>query len=150
LNPDLTPFQRRYVAYIKRCDEIERKIRYVHGEVLKLGVPVQSAGAIDHFVENAIANSEGASASSLLEKLESKLDQYEQQLLDLNKYNTKLTEEYNSKVELHHVLQKCRTVFMGEGISLGESDSNHDKFEKSALAMVEAVSVSVSVSILLL
>jgi hypothetical protein len=31
LNPELTPFQRRYVSYIKRCDEIERKIRYVAG-----------------------------------------------------------------------------------------------------------------------
>ena len=27
LNPELTPFQRRYVTYIKRFDEIERKVR---------------------------------------------------------------------------------------------------------------------------
>ena len=33
LNPELTPFQRRYVTYVKRCDEIERKIRYLNGEV---------------------------------------------------------------------------------------------------------------------
>jgi len=124
LNPELTPFQRRYVAYIKRCDEIERKIRYVHGEVKKMNVPVQSAGSIEHFVENAVSN-DGTSANTLLESLESKLDHYEQQLLDLNKYNKKLTEEYNNKVEFHQVLLKARTFFMAEVYSLQQDGSNH-------------------------
>lgn len=131
LNPDLTPFQRRYVAYIKRCDEIERKIRYVHGEVKKMGVAVQSAGAIDHFVENAIASGDNASANSLLESLESKLDHYEHQLVDLNKFNKKLTEEYNNKIELHQVLLKARTIFMHEVDSIQNADgSNHSDSRK--------------------
>lgn len=97
LNPELTPFQRRYVAFIKRCDEIERKIRYVNGEAKKMHVPLQSAGSVEHFVETSQAN-ETASGSYLLESLESKLDVYEQQLLDLNKYSDKLTDEYSHKV----------------------------------------------------
>lgn len=114
LNHELTPFQRRYVTYIKRCDEIERKIRYVHGEVKKVGVPVQNAGSIDTFVNSPSANGDVGSGAHLLEQLESKLDRYEQQLLDLNRYSVKLTEEYNNKVEFHHILVKCRTYFMGE------------------------------------
>lgn len=98
LNPDLTPFQRRYVSYIKRCDEIERKIHYCHGEVTRLNVPVQSAGAIDNFLNNSASIEEGTHAGSLLENLEDKLEKYEKQLLDLNKFNVKLGEEYNSKV----------------------------------------------------
>lgn len=113
LNPDLTPFQRRYVAYIKRCDEIERKIRYVHAEVKKLGVPVQSAGEISSFVQRTNGG-DLASGSHLLETLETKLEKYEGQLLDLNRFSAKLTEEYNNKVEFHHVLVKCRTYFLGE------------------------------------
>lgn len=97
LNPELTPFQRRYVAFIKRCDEIERKIRYVNGEVKRMGVPVQPAGSVDNFVEN-YNGQEAASGAYLLESLESKLDVYEQQLLELNKYSSKLTEEYSHKV----------------------------------------------------
>ena len=27
-NPELTPFQRRYVWYVRRCDELERKLRF--------------------------------------------------------------------------------------------------------------------------
>ena len=113
LNPELTPFQRRYVAYIKRCEEIERKIRYVHAEVKKLGVPVQSAGEIDAFVERT-GGGDPASGSHIMETLESKLEKYETQLLDLNRFSAKLTEEYNNKVEYHHVLVKCRTHFLGE------------------------------------
>ena len=33
LNPDLTAFQRRYVAYIKRIDELERKLSFFGEEV---------------------------------------------------------------------------------------------------------------------
>jgi V-type H+-transporting ATPase subunit a len=97
LNPELTPFQRRFVAYIKRCDEIERKIRYVNAEVKKMGVPVQPAGSVETFVEN-YNGQETATGAYLLESLESKLDVYEQQLLELNKYSKKLTEEYSHKV----------------------------------------------------
>lgn len=97
LNPDLTPFQRRFVSYIKRCDEIERKLRYVNGEVKKMGVPIQPAGSVQNFVENN-SGVDGSGGSQLLETLEGKLDSFEQQLLELNRYSTKLTEEYTHKV----------------------------------------------------
>jgi V-type H+-transporting ATPase subunit a len=97
LSPELTPFQRRYVSFVKRCDEIERKVRYITGEAKKMGVPLQSAGSVEGFVE-ASQNTEGASGSYLLESIESKLDVYEQQLLELNKYSDKLTDEYSHKV----------------------------------------------------
>lgn len=97
LNPELTPFQRRYVAFIKRCDEIERKIRYVHGEVKSMDVPVECAGAVEAFVDRT-NEGEAASGAFLLEQLESKLDTFEQPLVDLNKYSKKLSEEYAGKV----------------------------------------------------
>lgn len=33
LNPELTAFQRRYVAYMKRIDELERKLNFFGEEV---------------------------------------------------------------------------------------------------------------------
>lgn len=97
LNPELTPFQRRYVTYIKRCDEIERKIRYLNGEVKKAGVPVQPAGTVESFVDN-INNQESQSGAYLLDSLESKLEVFEAQLVELNKFSSKLSEEYCHKV----------------------------------------------------
>lgn len=97
LNPDLTPFQRRFVSYIKRCDEIERKIRYINGEVKKLNIPVQPAGSVDTFVDG-MASSDSGSGAYFLEALESKLDVYESQLVELNKYGNKLSDEFLHKV----------------------------------------------------
>jgi len=97
LNPELTPFQRRYVVYIKRCDQIERKIRYINSEIQKMDIPIQSAGSIESFVQN-YGGQDLSSGALLLETLESKLDLMEQQLVELNKYNNKLTEEYTHKV----------------------------------------------------
>ena len=113
LNPEQTPFQRRYVAFIKRCDEIERKIRYVHGEVKRMGLAVQPAGSVDDFVENAHrGENAGSSGLYMLESVESRLDNYEQQLAELVKYSNKLSAEYTRKVEYHHLLVKARK-FLG-------------------------------------
>eukprot|EP01031_Cornospumella_fuschlensis_P029996 gene29996-36231_t len=121
LNPDLTPFQRRYVSYIKRCDEIERKIRYINGEVKKLGVPVQPAGSVESFIDN-FQNQESTSGAYVLESLESKLEGYEKQLLELNKYNTKLSDEFTRKVEYHHLLKKSRR-FLGEANTIQRAET---------------------------
>jgi hypothetical protein len=37
LNPEQTPFQRRYVNYVKRCDELERKLRFIIKEIDAFG-----------------------------------------------------------------------------------------------------------------
>ncbi|CAM9948433.1 unnamed protein product [Heterosigma akashiwo] len=44
LNTDQTAFQRRYVSYIARCDELERKLRYFKSEIEKFGISVQEIG----------------------------------------------------------------------------------------------------------
>jgi hypothetical protein len=44
LNPDLTPFQRRFTKHIRRCDELERVIRYFEDEMTKYEVKPQVRG----------------------------------------------------------------------------------------------------------
>lgn len=41
LNTSLTPFQRRYVSYVKRCNEMERKIRFMEAELIKFNISSQ-------------------------------------------------------------------------------------------------------------
>lgn len=112
LNPELTPFQRRYVSLIKRCDDIERKIRYVNGEVKKMNVPPQSGGSVERFIENTQDN-DAVSGSYLLEAVETKLDAYEQQLLDLNKFSEKLTIEFSHKVRTIILISLVLALFLG-------------------------------------
>mmetsp|Transcript_18523 Transcript_18523/g.45893 ORF Transcript_18523/g.45893 Transcript_18523/m.45893 type:complete len:894 (+) Transcript_18523:181-2862(+) len=124
LNPDLTPFQRRYVSYVKRCDELERKLRYFKAEVEKFELESDSAGTIDQFLESDhhISTTGEASNGKLLESLEAELEGYESQLKELNSYSEKLTVEYNEKVELQEVYEKARYFFMTDAPRLASSE----------------------------
>mmetsp|Transcript_3122 Transcript_3122/g.4593 ORF Transcript_3122/g.4593 Transcript_3122/m.4593 type:complete len:883 (+) Transcript_3122:67-2715(+) len=123
LNPDLTPFQRRFVSYVKRCDELERKLRFFAGEIDKFGLDLHSPGTVDQFLDarNMGASGTKQTGAQLLESLEVELDGYETQLKELNTYSEKLTVEYNEKVELQEVLEKARRFFMTDAPRLAVS-----------------------------
>lgn len=127
MNPDLTPFQRRYVSYVKRCDELERKLRFFVNEIDKFELEMVSAGNVDNFLLSAThvsgpGDSSKKSGSQLLESLEVELEGYESQLKELNSYSEKLTREYNEKVELQEVLEKARRYFMTDAPRLAVSE----------------------------
>lgn len=44
LNKDVSPFQRKYVAEIRRCDEMERKLRYLENEIKRDAIPILDTG----------------------------------------------------------------------------------------------------------
>ena len=117
MNPDLTPFQRRYVSYVKRCDELERKLRYFSTEIGKFNIECESAGKVDDFLEPS-----GSDSGKVLESLEAELEGYETQLRELNNYSEKLTVEYNEKVELQEVMEKARRFFITDGPRLAVSE----------------------------
>ena len=55
LNPDLTPFQRRYVSFVRRCDELERKLRFFGNECDNFGLNLETAGDIENFLESNVS-----------------------------------------------------------------------------------------------
>ena len=115
---ELTPFQRRYVSYVKRCDELERKLRFFGGECAKFGLPIAQPADAQDFA-NA---TDKRSGSALLGALETELEGYEAQLKQLNGFNEKLTSEYNEKIELHECLLKAREFFSTDGARMLETD----------------------------
>jgi len=130
LNPDLTPFQRQFVSYVKRCDELERKLRYFGGECDKFGLEVKSERttvadflASSNTSASASSDSPPQTGSALLTSLETELESYEDQLKELNNYSEKLTTEYNEKVELQEVLLKSRDFFDQDVQRLQSSNS---------------------------
>jgi len=137
LNPDLTPFQRRYVSYVKRCDELERKLRYFANECDKFDLAIESAGDVNTFLAapppaSATSSTGGNDkGNQLLETLEGECGRYERQLRELNTYAEKLTTEYNEKVELQEVLEKARRFFMADANAFAPSGATKDVDERA-------------------
>lgn len=113
------------MSYVKRCDELERKLRYFTAEIDKFELEMVSAGTVDNFVASSTGHSDAGgkkSGAQLLESLEVELEGYESQLRELNNYSEKLTAEYNEKVELQEVLEKARRFFMTDAPRLAVSE----------------------------
>ena len=43
----MTPFKRRYLKYVQRCDELERKIQFISQEIISLGIDMNKNDAVD-------------------------------------------------------------------------------------------------------
>lgn len=105
---------------MKRCDELERKLRYFVSECEKFNLTLGSAGTVDGFISSTAGSKIGG--GQILESLEGELEQYESQLKELSSYSEKLTSEYNAKVELQEVLEKARRFFMTDAPRLAVSE----------------------------
>jgi len=119
LNPEQTAFQRRYVTYVKRCDELERKLRFILKEIETFGLPVMPAPVVDFEARSPLQPSTTPrSSSALLDALESELEKYERQLLELSNYSGELTAKYNEKIEFQECLEKGKNFFESEAGAL--------------------------------
>lgn len=54
LNPELTAFQRRYVAYMKRIDELERKLSFFANEVSPSSIGLHKSRVAEGAVRNQV------------------------------------------------------------------------------------------------
>ncbi|KAK8798772.1 hypothetical protein WA158_007856 [Blastocystis sp. Blastoise] len=105
LNWHQTAIERKYVGYIRRCDEMERQIRYFQSELDKFHVEVDDSIDVETFMHSLNESSE--SSEYYFNNLESTLEEREKDLRQFNEYNTVLTKQYNEKVELLYVLDSC-------------------------------------------
>ena len=112
------------MSYVKRCDEIERKLRFFAGECDRFNLELASAGDVESFILSSGSTKE----KQMLESLEVDLEGYDSQLKELNNYSQKLTVEYNEKVELQEVLEKARRFFMTDAPRLAVSEYTSSKY----------------------
>lgn len=113
LNQELTPFQRRYVSYVRRCDEMERKIRYFQTELEKFNIATVENTDVHGFLKGTFDVQYGSKHTAMraLDSLEHILEEKESELMQLNSMHGKLSKEFQEKKELQAIIDKIGEFF---------------------------------------
>jgi V-type H+-transporting ATPase subunit a len=101
LNKELSAFQRDFVQEVRRCDDMERKLRVLQDEIDKAGVATIVEGG-----------AEGETMSSL----EQKIDEVYSEVMELNEQYQALIEERNRSKEHLEILSRDFGGATGDGL----------------------------------
>ncbi|KAI6645918.1 hypothetical protein LOD99_13176 [Oopsacas minuta] len=100
LNPDVSAFQRKFVSEVRRCDEMERKLRFFAKEVKKSGLTLKPAPLDIR-----------APDPPVMIDLENEFEQLEAQVKDIESHREQLQKNLIDLVELKHVLLNAQVDF---------------------------------------
>ncbi|EPY26290.1 V-type H+-transporting ATPase subunit I [Angomonas deanei] len=101
LNADVSAFQRDFVTEIRRCDEIERRLRFLQDEIDRAGVS---------------SVTDGTPEKETMFSLEQKVDAIYNEVSQLNDRYQALIEERNRSKE--HLEMLSRGIVCGDGVML--------------------------------
>ncbi|XP_062612232.1 V-type proton ATPase 116 kDa subunit a 1-like isoform X1 [Saccostrea cucullata] len=100
LNPDVNAFQRKFVNEVRRCDEMERKLRFLEKEIKKDGIPMLDTG-----------DNPDAPVPREMIDLEATFEKLENEMKEVNGNTEALKRNYLELTELKHILRKTQTFF---------------------------------------
>ncbi|CAJ0579597.1 unnamed protein product, partial [Mesorhabditis spiculigera] len=104
LNPDVNSFQRMFVRDIRRYDELERKLRYLEGQINKDGILI--GGKLNDGDFTVMPTAE-------LNQLEATLTDLERDVKNMHESDTTLKRNYQELHEWENVLVKADEFFAG-------------------------------------
>uniref|UniRef100_A0A7N6AR91 V-type proton ATPase subunit a n=1 Tax=Anabas testudineus TaxID=64144 RepID=A0A7N6AR91_ANATE len=112
LNPDVNAFQRKFVNEVRRCEEMDRKLRFVEKEINKANIPIVDTGE----------NPEVPFPRDMID-LEATFEKLENELKEINTNQEALKKNFLELTELKHILRRTQQFFDEVNPSLLEESS---------------------------
>jgi V-type H+-transporting ATPase subunit a len=131
LNPAVNPFQRTYVSQIRRCDEAERRLRFLTQQIAAQGIPIRP-------YEDTIALLSGRSGPQALEELDTRLMESEQRVAAMNGSYESLEKRALELEEARQVLRETDVFFSEASGRSQEIRSSFDEPNAPLLGDIEA------------
>ncbi|XP_063991034.1 V-type proton ATPase 116 kDa subunit a1-like isoform X1 [Diachasmimorpha longicaudata] len=126
LNVDVNYFQRKFVNEVRRCDEMERKLRYIEAEVKKDGVQI---------LDNLTDLPRAPNPREVID-LEAHIEKTENDILELSHNAVNLKSNYLELTELRHVLEKTQVFFtenQGSFLLLYQQEEANDSITRALI-----------------
>eukprot|EP00727_Mastigamoeba_balamuthi_P002183 m51a1_g11962 putative vacuolar proton atpase 100-kda subunit (822) ;mRNA; f:798456-801754 len=107
LNPAVNAFQRNFVNEVKRCDEMERKLRFLFEQIRK------EERTMKKTLKEVVVEADAAPGPKKLDmdELEAYLEGLEKELRQMNGNEDALSRNYVDLIEMKHVLTKDASFF---------------------------------------
>uniref|UniRef100_A0A671XSI1 V-type proton ATPase subunit a n=1 Tax=Sparus aurata TaxID=8175 RepID=A0A671XSI1_SPAAU len=99
LNPDVNVFQRKFVNEVRRCEEMDRKLRFVEKEIKKANIPIVDTGE----------NPEVPFPRDMID-LEATFEKLENELKEINTNQEALKKNFLELTELKHILRRTHFI----------------------------------------
>jgi len=112
LNPDMTSFQRKFVGEVKRCEDMERKLRYIETEIVKSKIEVSETEEI---------GTRPVPAPREMVELETNLTTIDSNLREVNTNYVALRKNHLELTELKNMLMKTDLFLSGNQFDLPEA-----------------------------
>ncbi|MGH0142987.1 UNVERIFIED_CONTAM: hypothetical protein FKN15_017301 [Acipenser sinensis] len=131
LNPDVNVFQRKFVNEVRRCEEMDRKLRFVEKEIKKANIPILDTGE----------NPEVPFPRDMID-LEATFEKLENELKEINTNQEALKKNFLELTELKHILRRTQQFFDEATFEkleneLKEINTNQEALKKNFLELTE-------------
>uniref|UniRef100_A0A672HM10 V-type proton ATPase subunit a n=1 Tax=Salarias fasciatus TaxID=181472 RepID=A0A672HM10_SALFA len=125
LNPDVNVFQRKFVNEVRRCEEMDRKLRFVEKEIKKANIQIIDTGE----------NPEVPFPRDMID-MEATFEKLENELKEINTNQEALKKNFLELTELKHILRRTQQFFdeMEDPSLLEESSMPLDPNEPTRVA----------------
>ncbi|KJE95104.1 ATPase [Capsaspora owczarzaki ATCC 30864] len=108
LNPEVSAFQRHYVNEVRRCDEMERRVRFFELQLGKAEIPIPDVEEVPSEVGRSSASHP---SPQQMDELEYKFTQLDKELKEINTNEEMLDRNNLELTELSHILRSTREFF---------------------------------------